>query len=130
MSINPSTKAIHHIGLRSTNLQRSKQFYVDTMGFKLLMDSPALFVFQAAQVMFACIAPKGESAQGDQFNPFRAGLDHIALACEDEAELQRVAAALTTAGVETVGVETDPTLGKRYVAFKDPDKIAWEFYMM
>ena len=21
------------------------------------------------------------------------------------------------------------TLGKRYVAFKDPDRIAWEFYM-
>jgi len=23
----------------------------------------------------------------------------------------------------------DSTLGKRYVAFKDPDRIAWEFYM-
>jgi glyoxylase I family protein len=23
----------------------------------------------------------------------------------------------------------DETLGKNYVAFKDPDRIAWEFYM-
>jgi hypothetical protein len=23
----------------------------------------------------------------------------------------------------------DPTLSKRYVAFKDPGRIAWEFYM-
>ena len=28
------------------------------------------------------------------------------------------------------GVKLDETLGKRYVAFKDPDRIAWEFYMV
>jgi uncharacterized glyoxalase superfamily protein PhnB len=52
-------------------------------------------------------------------------LDHIALACDDETELERVAAALTEAGVENTGVKLDETLGKRYVAFKDPDRIAW-----
>ena len=31
-------------------------------------------------------------------------------------------------GVENTGVKLDETLGKRYVAFKDPDRIAWEFY--
>jgi hypothetical protein len=24
--------------------------------------------------------------------------------------------------------ELDETLGRRYIAFKDPDRIAWEFY--
>jgi len=57
-------------------------------------------------------------------------LDHIALACADESELERVAAALTAAGVENAGVKFDEALGKRYVAFKDPDRIAWEFYMI
>ena len=51
------------------------------------------------------------------------------MACEDEAELERVAAALSAEGVENTGVKLDETLGKRYVAFKDPDRIAWEFYM-
>jgi hypothetical protein len=51
------------------------------------------------------------------------------LSCEDEAELERVAAALSEAGVENTGVKLDETRGKKYVAFKDPDRIAWEFYM-
>ena len=38
--------------------------------------------------------------------------------------------ALSAAGVENTGVKLDETLGKRYVAFKDPDRIAWEFYMV
>ncbi len=52
----------------------------------------------------------------------------MALAGADEAELKRVAAALPQAGVENTGVKTDATLGKRYVAFKYPDRISWEFY--
>ena len=58
------------------------------------------------------------------------GLDHIALACETEAELHRVAQGLKDAGVENTGVKTDETLNKKYVAFKDPDRIQWEFYMI
>ncbi len=45
------------------------------------------------------------------------------------AELERVAAELSAAGVDNTGAKLDETLGKRYVAFKDPDGIAWEFYM-
>jgi glyoxylase I family protein len=51
------------------------------------------------------------------------------LSCDDEAEIERVAKALTEAGIENTGVKTDPTLGKKYVAFKDPDRISWELYM-
>lgn len=39
-----------------------------------------------------------------------------------------MADALKAAGVENTGVKLDETLEKRYVAFKDPDRIAWEFY--
>jgi uncharacterized glyoxalase superfamily protein PhnB len=52
------------------------------------------------------------------------------MACENEEELKRVAKALANAGVENTGVKTDPTLNKNYVAFKDPDRIQWEFYMV
>ena len=31
--------------------------------------------------------------------------------------------------VPSTGVKMDEVLGKRYVAFKDPDGIAWELYM-
>ena len=73
--------------------------------------------------------PDAKTPPADVFNPFRVGLDHVALGCTDESELQRVASALAKTGVENTGVKLDETLGKRYVAFKDPDRIAWEFYM-
>ena len=40
-----------------------------------------------------------------------------------------MAGALASAGVENTGVKLDPLLNRRYVAFKDPDRIAWEVYM-
>jgi glyoxylase I family protein len=70
-----------------------------------------------------------DTRPGDRFNPCRVGLDHVALGCHDEGGLKRVADALGAAGVENTGVKLDETLGKRYVAFKDPDRIAWEFYI-
>jgi glyoxylase I family protein len=57
------------------------------------------------------------------------GLDHVALACDDEAELRRVAGALTASGIENTGVKLDEALQRRYVAFRDPDGIKWELYM-
>jgi glyoxylase I family protein len=89
-----------------------------------------LFLFTAGSAVIAVRGPEGASAQSDAFDPFRVGLDHIALSCTDEAELERVASALSAAGVENTGVKLDEALGKRYVAFKDPDRIAWELYMV
>jgi len=43
--------------------------------------------------------------------------------------LTRAAKALPEASIENTGVKTDETLGKRYVAFKDPDRISRELYM-
>jgi catechol 2,3-dioxygenase-like lactoylglutathione lyase family enzyme len=74
--------------------------------------------------------PEAGTPSSDVFNPFRIGLDHIALACDDREELDRVAAALSAAGVENTGLKFDKSLGDRpYVAFKDPDRIAWELYL-
>lgn len=126
--MNIKTSGVHHIALRSGNLERSKRFYSETLGFPVLMETP-IFIFLAGSTAVAVRGPEANSPEGDVFSPFRVGLDHIALACEDESELQRVASVLSEAGVENTGVKTDEVLGKRYVAFKDPDRIAWELYM-
>ncbi|HSE66162.1 MAG TPA: hypothetical protein VLB12_04195 [Gemmatimonadales bacterium] len=39
-----------------------------------------------------------------------------------------MAKAHSEAGVENTGVKLDAVLGKRYVVFKDPHRISWEFY--
>ncbi len=126
MAINIKTPAIHHIALRVSDFERAKHFYLDTLGFPLIMDSPNLFLFFAGSTAIG-IQPAKESGI---FNPFRVGMDHLALACEDEAELERVAKALSDSGIENTGVKLDETLGKRYLNFKDPDRISWELYMV
>lgn len=129
MKVAIKTPGIHHIALRTTNLERSKRFYTATLGFPVALEKPNLIVFLAGSTAVALRGPEASTPAGDVFNPLRAGLDHVALACQDDAELERVAKALSEAGVENTGVKLDETSGKRYIAFKDPDRIAWEFYM-
>jgi glyoxylase I family protein len=130
MSIGIQTPGVHHIALRSSDFQRSRSFYIDKLGFPLAMEVPNLFLFMAGQTAIGVRGPEADSPDGDSFNPHRIGLDHVALACTDESELDRVAEALGRAGVENTGVKTDETLGKKYIAFKDPDRISWELYMV
>jgi catechol 2,3-dioxygenase-like lactoylglutathione lyase family enzyme len=93
------------------------------------MEQPNLVIFAGGTTAIALDAPGDTTPSDDRFNPMRVGLDHLALACTDVRELRRVAAALSSAGIDNTGVKTDPTLNKEYVAFKDPDGIAWELYM-
>ncbi|MCB0602539.1 MAG: VOC family protein [Saprospiraceae bacterium] len=130
MAIKPKTSGIHHLTLRSTDYERSKDFYINKLGFDLILEIPNLFIFLAGQSAIAVRGPEARTPAGDRFNPFRAGMDHVALGCSDLDELNRVATELTENSIENTGVKKDETLGKMYVAFKDPDRISWEFYMV
>jgi glyoxylase I family protein len=129
-SVSIQTSGVHHIALRVSDYARARKFYVETLGFPILLEVPNLLIFAAGNTGIAVRAPDAQTQAGDRFDPFRVGLDHIALGCSDESELARVASALTEAGIENTGVKLDEALGKRYVAFKDPDRIAWELYMV
>jgi glyoxylase I family protein len=129
MTIALQTTGIHHLTLRSSNLPRARAFYGDTLGFPIVLETPELFVALAGGTAIAVRGPDARTEGGDRFNPFRVGLDHVALACGRETELDRVAAALHAAGVLSTGLTFDPVLQRKYVGFKDPDGIAWEFYM-
>lgn len=129
MAILPHTPGIHHIALRTSDMARAKTFYTETLGFPMALEVPDLFIFIAGGT-FIGMRPATVSSPDEKFNPFNIGLDHLALGCADEAELKRVADALKAANIENTGVKMDDTLGKNYVAFKDPDRISWEFYMI
>lgn len=129
MGIDIKTPGLHHVALRVTDFDRSRRFYTETLGFPVALEHPNLLIFLTGGTAVAIRGPAEGTPKGDVFDPFRVGLDHLAIACEDEGELERVAEALAAAGIENTGVKTDETLGKRYLAFKDPDRIAWEFYM-
>ena len=127
--ISIQTSGVHHVSLRTTDLARARVFYIERLGFPLLLEQPNLLIFAAGATAIALDAPGDATPIDDRFNPMRVGLDHLALACGDLRELRRVAAALSAAGIDNTGVKTDATLNKEYVAFKDPDGIAWELYM-
>ena len=126
MAINPKTPGIHHINLRCSSLDDSKKFYRDVIGFPVAIETAELFAFAVGSVFI--VFKKAED--NAKFNPFTIGTDHLAMACESEQELNRVAKELADAGVENTGAKLDETLQKLYVAFKDKDRIQWEFYMV
>ena len=129
MPVNPNPSGVHHIGLRSMDFSRTKHFYQEIMGFKLIVNSQDLIIFQTGQVYIAFKLASPTNREGSIFTPFNVGLDHIALTCDSEEELSRLAAALDIEGVDHTGIKLDPAQKKKYIAFKDPDRIQWEFYM-
>ena len=130
MSLKIKTPGIHHLTLRSADYARSKSFYTQKLGFEIVLEKPNLFIFFAGSTAIAVRGPESQTPPNDLFNPFRVGMDHVALACESEEELEYVALQLSSLEIENTGIRTDETLGKKYVAFKDPDRISWEFYMV
>lgn len=129
MPINPSVPGVHHICLRSTDFDVTKQFYTDIIGWPLVVNTPDLIIFSTGSVFIAFKQAEPRNEQYFTFSPFEVGLDHIALTCESEEELGRYAKGLADAKVDNTGVKLDTALNKMYVAFKDPDRIQWEFYM-
>jgi glyoxylase I family protein len=124
------TYPLSHLGLRVSDLARAKRFYVDTLEFGLLRETPAAVFIDAHGLLIALIGPADQTDAGDRFDPFRIGLDHLALAIADAGELEGLREQLDAAGVPNHGIEQDPTAGATYISFYDPDGIAWELYAM
>lgn len=125
-AVAPRTSGVHHVALRTADLARSRDFYVAALGFPLLMEAADQFVVLAGETS---VGVHDLGAGTDPPATPRAGLDHLSLGCESEAELARIAEALAARGVASSGVCTDELFDRRYVAFHDPDGIRWEVYV-
>lgn len=79
-------------------------------------------------IIVALIGADSSSSNDDHFDPFRVGLDHLALAIENPGILEDLKRDLDAAGVRNNGVEEDPKSHVKYISFYDPDGIAWELY--
>ncbi len=132
MGMQLATSGFHHIGLRVTDLERAKHFYTQTLGFSnIVFEVPGvLFLFMAGSSMVGVLGPNAQTEATDRFSPFRVGMDHVALTCPSEAELERAAIALRAEGIEVIGPKADVLGTARfpYLAFRDPDGIKWEYY--
>lgn len=121
---------LSHLGLRVTDLARAKRFYVDTLGCQLVREIDGAVLVNVYGILIGLYGANSDSyyARHDHFDPFRVGLDHIALAIEDPGTLEALKQDLDAAEVPNHGVEEDPETHDRYISFHDPDGIAWELY--
>ena len=117
-----------HLGLRVTNLERAKRFYVDTLGCPLVRETERAVFVNVSGMLIALIGADAHTPGDDHSDPFRVGLDHLALAVEDTSKLADMQRELDAAGVRNNGVEDDPVSHRKYISFYDPDDIAWELY--
>src|SRR5438874_13698171 len=123
-----NANGLSHLGLRVTNLARAKHFYVDTLGCQLVRETDAGVLVNISGMLIALYETDSDAANYDRFDPFRVGLDHLALTVENPSILEDLKRDLDAAGVRNNGVEEDPETHSKYISFYDPDSIAWELY--
>jgi glyoxylase I family protein len=69
-----------HLGLRVADLARAKRFYVDTLGCPLVRETEKAVFVTVAGLLIALLGADAHTPGEDHFDPFRVGLDHLALA--------------------------------------------------
>jgi len=123
-----NANGLSHLGLRVTNLARARRFYVDTLGCQVVRETESAVFVNVSGMLIALLGADAHSPRDDHFDPFRVGLDHLALAVEDTSTLEDMQRELDAEGVPNNGVEEDPGTHRKYISFYDPDGIAWELY--
>ncbi len=123
-----NANGLSHLGLRVTNLERAKRFYVDMLGCQLVREIDGAVLVNVYGTLIALYGATSYTSSVDHFDPFRVGLDHLAIAVEDASILEDLKRDLDEAGVRNHGVEEDLETHDKYISFYDPDGIAWELY--
>jgi glyoxylase I family protein len=126
---------LHHLGLTVRDLDTSADWYVEVLGFR------RAGVFEAADRVRrkAFLRHDGlrarlgltEHRNGERapFDETRVGLDHLAFAVSDRAELDAWAKRLSAAGVTHSPVAPANSVpGAAVLVFRDPDNIQLELF--
>ena len=128
--MNTPTYPLGHLALRVSDLARTRAFYVDTLHFPVIVEAPGGFLVNVQGLAIAFAGDDEHTPSGDRFDPFRVGLDHLALNVPQVEDLQQLLEMLNQNNIPNNGIEDDPMTHARYISFYDPDGIAWEFYVM
>jgi len=141
MAVPLSLGPVHHLRLTVTDVERSRAFYTELLGFQIAMDAPlppgdphhdlTVEVLQDGIVMvngdlLIGLRPVDAERAGDHFDPFRCGLDHLSFGVAGRAELEAAVQAFEERGVEHGGITELPPFGIAVLPFKDPDGLALE----
>lgn len=118
---------VNHIAIIVSDLERSRNFYVDKLGLKIVhrLDRPerksSILYLDAGNLiieLFSFPSPPKRLSY-----PEACGLRHIAF---DVENFDDIVLRLSRAGIETENVRTDQRSGKKMTFFSDPDGLPIE----
>ncbi len=121
--------SVTHVAVTVSDIDRSVDWYGKLFGSDPALDEdtgPFRHVVWAIGGTLFGLHQFPDLATTEAFNERRPGLDHVAFACTDRAELQTWAARLDELGISH-GELKDAGYGSG-VSFRDPDNIALEFF--
>lgn len=122
--------AIHHVALICSDYTRSKAFYTETLGFRVIRevyrkerDSWKLDLEVSSGVSLELFSFPSPPARPSR--PEAQGLRHLAFAVPD---IDAVIVTLLERGVACEPVRVDEYTGRRFTFFADPDDLPIELY--
>ena len=122
-------KEIGHVLLRVLDLERSKKFYSEVLGFHVLEEDPAhggTFMALPGQSHAIDLFQVKDLDVAQRQTPGVRGLGHIAFRVESEDALKEANATLRTHGVEIT--RTIDHVSQKSIYFNDPDGNTLEIY--
>jgi glyoxylase I family protein len=121
---------IHHVAIICSDYNRSKDFYVNTLGLTIVQE-----VYRESRKSYKLDLAVNEVYQIELFSfedpplrpsgPEAVGLRHL---CFEVADLDHAVSMLNAKGVVTETIRVDEYTGKRFTFFTDPDLLPLELY--
>lgn len=125
-------KSLHHIAIICSDYERSKKFYTEVLGFKIIRE-----VFRQERQSYKLDLSLNGNYLIELFSfpnppkrtsrPEATGLRHLAFAV---ANITESAAYLAKLGVASEPIRVDEHTGKRFTFFADPDDLPIELYQL
>jgi glyoxylase I family protein len=126
----PLLHAIHHVALICSDYERSKAFYTQVLGFRVLHE-----VYREARDSWKLDLEVSPGVQLELFSfpsppprltrPEARGLRHLAFSV---ADVDATVLELQRRGVKAEPVRVDEYTGRRFTFFTDPDGLPLEIY--
>jgi glyoxylase I family protein len=132
------TGAVHHLRLTVTDIERSRDFYTELLGFDVAVESTPpddpssnevfkiLFggVVMTRGNLIMGLRPMAPS--GDRFDPDRVGLDHLSFSVGSRDDLEDALRLFDERGVSHGEITALPSFGIDVLSFEDPDGVQLE----
>ncbi|MBD2311888.1 VOC family protein [Desertifilum sp. FACHB-1129] len=122
--------SIHHVAIICADYQKSKEFYVNLLGFETIQET-----YRKERNSYKLDLQVGKCDRLELFSfpnpperpsqPEACGLRHLAFEVEDIAAS---VAELEAKGIAVEPIRLDELTGKRFTFFKDPDGLPLEIY--